>query len=156
MDIILTPEGKKALEERLEKLKVSSRKEVADRIKEAREFGDISENAEYDAAKEEQAMIEGEILEIEQKLANAKIIEDDKDNSIVRIGSVVKISDIEFNETSEFKIVGTAEADPMNNFISNDSPVGKALLGTKKGQTVVVETPNGKIKLKVLEIIKRK
>lgn len=155
-EIILTQEGKKQLEERLEKLKVVVRKEIADRIKEAREFGDISENSEYDAAKEEQAMIEGEILEIEQKLQAVKIIEEDKDNSVVRIGSQVRVLDIELGEESSFKIVGTAESDPMNNLISNDSPLGKALLGAKKGSEVIADAPAGKLKFKVLEIFRKK
>ena len=155
-EIMLTLEGKKQLEERLEKLKVFTRKEVADRIKEAREFGDISENSEYDAAKEEQAMVEGEIFDIERKLAAAKIIEEDRDNSIVKIGSTVKLLDLDFNEETTFKIVGTAESDPMNNLISNDSPVGKALIGAKKGATVIVDAPSGKLSFKVLDILKRK
>jgi transcription elongation factor GreA len=155
-EIMLTPEGKRQLEERLEKLKVFTRREVADRIKEAREFGDISENSEYDAAKEEQAMVEGEIFDIEQKLASAKLIEDDKDHSAIRIGSTVKLLDVETGEESTFKIVGTAESDPMNNLISNDSPIGRALLGTKKGSNVTADTPSGKLVFKVLDIIKKK
>ena len=152
MDIMLTPEGKKQLEERLEKLKVEARKEVAERIKEAREFGDISENAEYDAAKEEQAMIEGEILEIELKLSKAVLIEDNKDTSSVGVGSTVKLLDLEADENMEYKIVGTAESDPLNHKISNDSPVGKALIGRKKNETVEVNTPSGKIKFKIVKI----
>jgi transcription elongation factor GreA len=155
-EIMLTLDGKKQLEARLETLKVVSRKEVADRIKEAREFGDISENSEYDAAKEEQAMIEGEILDIEQKLASAKIIEEDKDISVIKIGSTVRLLDVELKEETIFKIVGTAESDPMNDLISNDSPVGKALLGAKKGAEIVVDTPSGKTLFTVVEILKKK
>lgn len=152
MDIMLTQEGKKLLEERLEFLKVHSRNEVAERIKEARAFGDISENAEYDAAKEEQAMIEGEILEIEQKLSKAVLIEENKDNSVIKIGSLVKMLDIGYDETVEYKIVGTAESDPMKNFISNDSPVGKAVLGAKKGDIVEAKSPSGPVKFKIIKI----
>ncbi len=151
-EVILTTEGKKLLEERLDKLKVFSRQEVAEKIKIAREFGDISENAEYDAAKEEQAMIEGEILEIEAKLRSAVMIDDKVETSVVNIGNTVKIHDIDFNEDVEYKIVGTAEADSKTGKISNESPVGKALLGRKKNDIVEVAAPQGKFKLKILKI----
>ena len=151
-DTMLTSDGKKQLEERLEKLKVFSRKDVAEKIKIAREFGDISENAEYDAAKEEQAMIEGEIIEIEAKLRSAVIIEDKVETSSVNVGNTVKIFDMEFNEEAEYKIVGTAEADAKANRISNESPVGKALLGKKKNDVVEVNAPQGKFKIKILKI----
>jgi len=151
-EVILTNEGKKQLEERLEKLKVFSRKEVAEKIKVAREFGDISENAEYDAAKEEQALIEGEIMEIEAKLRAAVIIDDKVETSAVNIGNTVKILDMEFNEEAEYKIVGTAEADAKTNKISNESPVGRALLGKKKNDIVEVHAPQGKFKIKILKI----
>ena len=151
-EVILTSEGKKQLEERLELLKVFSRKEVAEKIKIAREFGDISENAEYDAAKEEQAMIEGEIIEIEAKLRAAVIIDDKVETSSVNVGNTVKILDMEFNEEAEYKLVGTAEADAKANRISNESPVGMALLGKKKNEIVEVNAPQGKFKIKILKI----
>jgi len=149
----LTPQGYKELEAKLDELKVIKRREVAEKIKIAREFGDISENAEYDAAKEEQAMIEGEILEIENKLRTATVIDEDSiDTSTVSVGCTVKILDVDFKDTLEYKIVGTTEADPSNNRISNESPVGKALLGKKKGSTVDVDTPSGAVKLKIVDI----
>lgn len=151
-EVILTSEGKKQLEERLDKLKVFSRKDVAEKIKVAREFGDISENAEYDAAKEEQAMIEGEIMEIEAKLRSAVIIDDKVETSAVNVGNTVKILDMEIGEEAEYKIVGTAEADSKANRISNESPVGKALLGRKKNEVVEVAAPQGKFKIKILKI----
>ncbi|HHW89542.1 MAG TPA: transcription elongation factor GreA [Clostridiales bacterium] len=149
----ITAEGKKKLEERLSYLKNVARREVAERIKEAREFGDISENAEYDAAKEEQAMIEGEIFEIETKLRTAIVIEDGKhDIDTVGVGSTVKILDMDMNETFTYKIVGTVESDPDQNKLSKESPVGKALLGHKKNDIVEVTVPSGKIKFKILKI----
>ena len=152
-DVFLTPAGLKELEEKLEELKIVKRREVAEKIKIAREFGDISENAEYDAAKEEQAMVEGEILEIESKLRTVVVIDEDKvDTSTVNVGCTVKILDVEAKENFTYKIVGTTESDPSNNRISNESPVGKALLGRKKGETVDVETPGGLVKLKIAEI----
>ena len=151
-EVILTVDGKKQLEERLEKLKVFSRMDVAEKIKVAREFGDITENAEYDAAKEEQAMIEGEILEIEAKLRAAVIIDDKVETSAVNVGNTVKILDLELGEEAEYKIVGTAEADSKANRISNESPVGKALLGRKKNEVVEVGAPQGKFKIKIIKI----
>ncbi|MCL1901786.1 MAG: transcription elongation factor GreA [Firmicutes bacterium] len=151
--VFLTPQGYKELEAKLDELKVIKRREVAEKIKIAREFGDISENAEYDAAKEEQAMIEGEILEIENKLRTATLIDENRiDTSVVSVGCTVKISDVDLKENYEYKIVGTTEADVSNNRISNESPVGKALLGKKKGVTVDVNTPGGLIKLKIMDI----
>ena len=151
-EVFLTPDGFKELEERLSFLKVNGRHDVAEKIKVAREFGDISENAEYDAAKEEQAMIEGEILEIEQKLRTAKIIDGAVDTSSVSVGCTVTVYDVEFDENITYRIVGTTEANPGENVISNESPIGRALLGKKKGQTVTAETPGGAMKLKVLDI----
>lgn len=154
-EVFLTPAGYAELEKRLENLKIVNRREVAEKIKIAREFGDISENAEYDAAKEEQAMIEGEIMDIEQKLRTAKIIkEEDVDTSVVNVGCTVTLFDFEFEDKLTYKIVGTTEADPANNRISNESPVGKALLGKNKNAIITVETPGGKSKYKILEIIK--
>lgn len=155
-EVILTEEGYKELDQRLEYLKVTKRAEITERIKVAREFGDLSENAEYDAAKNEQAMIEGEILEIEEKLKNAKVIRDsDKKTGVVSLGSTVSLYDEEFDEQVEYQIVGTTEADPKAKpvaRISNESPVGKAVLGKKKGDAVLVDAPDGIIKMKILGI----
>lgn len=152
---ILTEEGLKALEEELQDLKVNRRKEVAQKIKEAREQGDLSENAEYDAAKEEQRDIELRIEEIDKILKNAElVVDDDIDSSVINIGCTVKIKDLEFNEEMEYKIVGSTEANSLKGKISNESPVGKALIGAKKGQTVEVEAPTGILKYKILEITK--
>jgi len=151
-EVILTSDGKRALEERLELLKVTMRREVAEKIKVAREFGDISENAEYDAAKDEQAMIEGEIMEIEAKLQRAKVLDDRLDTGVISAGNTVRIKDLETGTESEYKIVGTAEADYAKKYLSNESPVGKALLGHKKNDIVEVFAPNGSFKIKVLKI----
>lgn len=149
----ITAEGKKMLEDRLNYLKNVARREVAERIKEAREFGDISENSEYDAAKEEQAMVEGEILELEAKLRTAIVVEDGKhDIATVNTGCTVKILDMDMDETFTYKIVGAAESDPGEYKLSNESPVGKALLGHKKNDVVEVTVPSGKIKFKILKI----
>ena len=143
------------LEEELQDLKVNRRKEVAQKIKEAREQGDLSENAEYDAAKEEQRDIELRIEEIDKILKNAElVVDDDIDSSVINIGCTVKIKDLEFNEEMEYKIVGSTEANSLKGKISNESPVGKALIGAKKGQTVEVEAPSGVLKYKILEITK--
>ncbi|MCR5280019.1 MAG: transcription elongation factor GreA [Lachnospiraceae bacterium] len=150
---ILTYEGLKAYEDELEDLKVRRRKEVAQKIKEARELGDLSENAEYDAAKDEQRDIEARIEELEKILKNAEVVvEEDVDSKKVNIGCVVKLLDVEFDEEIEYKIVGSSEADSLAGKISNESPVGKALIGAKKGSTVKVETDMGVIKYKVLGI----
>ncbi|KHO61928.1 transcription elongation factor GreA [Thermoanaerobacter sp. YS13] len=153
--VILTYEGLKKLEEELEYLKTVKRAEVAEKIKQARAFGDLSENSEYDEAKNEQAFIEGRIATIEAMLKNAKVIdEDDIKLDQVSIGCTVKVYDESYNEEVEYTIVGSAEADPMNNKISDESPIGKALLGKKVGDVVFVEVPAGIIKLKILEIRK--
>ena len=151
---ILTYEGLKALEDELQDLKVNARKEVAAKIKEAREQGDLSENAEYDAAKDEQREIELRIEEIDKILKNAEVVDDDNaDNETVNIGCTVKLKDIEFDEEIEYKIVGSTEADCLNGKISNESPVGAALIGAKDGKKVSVETPSGEIvEYEVLEI----
>ncbi len=152
---IMTYEGIKALEEELEDLKVNRRKEVAQKIKDAREQGDLSENAEYDAARDEQREIENRIEEIDKILKNAEVVDDDESvREVVTVGSTVKIYDLEYNEEIVYKIVGSTEADILNNKISNESPVGQALLGTKPGETVVVEAPSGEIKLKVVSVEK--
>jgi len=150
---ILTYEGLRAYENELEDLKVNKRKEVAEKIKEAREQGDLSENAEYDAAKDEQRDIEARIEELEKILKNAEVVvEDEVDLDRISIGCSVRVKDIELDEEVTYKIVGSSEADSLNGKISNESPVGKALIGAKKGQTVKVETQVGELKFKVLGI----
>ena len=152
---ILTYEGLKKLEDELEDLKVNQRKAVAAKIKEAREQGDLSENAEYDAAKDEQRDIEARIEEITAILKNADIVDEDEvDLNRISIGCRVKVLDIEYKEELEFKIVGSTEANSLNGKISNEAPLGKALIGAKKGQTVTVETQAGDLKYKVLQIIR--
>ena len=150
---ILTEEGLKALESELQDLKVNRRKEVAQKIKEAREQGDLSENAEYDAAKEEQRDIELRIEEIDKILKNAELVtDDDIDSSVISIGCTVKIKDLEYDEEMDFQLVGSTEANSLKGKISNESPVGKALLGAKVGDIVNVETQAGVLQYKVLEI----
>ena len=141
-EVILTKEGKEELEKRLEYLKLTKRAEITERIKTAREFGDLSENAEYDAAKNEQAMIEGEILEIEDKLKRAEIIKESKKGQ-VSLGSKVDFIDQEDGILVTYEIVGTTEADVEQGRISNESPIGNALLGRKAGDTVNVKVPSG-------------
>ena len=150
---ILTYEGLKKLEDELENLKVVRRKEVSQKIKEAREQGDLSENAENDAAKDEQRDIEARIEELEKILKNAEVVvEEEADLDKVSIGCSVKILDCEFDEELEYKIVGSTEANSLKGKISNESPVGKALLGKQVGDTVTVETPAGEFSYKVLSI----
>ncbi len=152
---ILTYEGLKQLEEELQELKVNKRKQVAEKIKEAREQGDLSENAEYDAAKDEQRDIEARIEEIDKILKNAEVVvEEDVDVNKINIGCKVIIKDLEFGDELEYKIVGSTEANSLKGKISNESPVGKALIGSKKGATISVETQAGEIKYKILEIQK--
>lgn len=152
-DVILTRDGLEKLELELEDLKTVKRKEVADRIKQAIGFGDLSENSEYEDAKNEQAFIEGRILTLEKMLRNVKVIEDDNVvEGEVSIGSVVKVRDIEMDEEEEYKLVGTVEADPMNNRISNESPVGRAIIGHKVGEIVDVEVPMGIIKYEIMSV----
>lgn len=150
---ILTYEGLQKLEEELEHLKVVKRKEISQKIKEAREQGDLSENAEYDAAKDEQRDIEARIEELEKILKNAEVVvEDEVELDKISIGCKVRILDMEFKEEMEYKIVGSTEANSLKGKISNESPVGKALLGAKVNDVVTVETPTGEFKYKVLEI----
>ena len=154
-EVILTQEGLKKLEEELENLKSVKRREVAERIKVAIGYGDISENSEYEDAKNEQAFIEGRIITLEKMLRNARIINNDEiDTEMVSIGSIVTVEDMEFGDTMEYTIVGTAESDPLQNKISNESPVGKAILGKKKGTTVEVSVPAGIIQYKIMDIKK--
>lgn len=155
---ILTYEGLRALEEELQDLKLNRRKQVAVKIKEAREQGDLSENAEYDAAKDEQRDIELRIEEIDKILKNAEVVvEEDVDVNAINVGCSVRIRDIEFDEVMEYKIVGSTEADALGGKISNESPVGVALIGSKVGDTIKVETPNGEmVTYEILEIQKSK
>ena len=150
---MMTVEGLKKLEDELHERKVIIRKEIADKIKEAREQGDLSENAEYDAAKDEQRDIEARIEEIEKILKNAEVVvEEEVDLEKISIGCKVKILDCEFDEELEYKIVGSTEANSLKGKISNESPVGRALLGKKVGETIIVETEAGELSYKVLEI----
>lgn len=151
-ETLLTVEGLKKLEEELAHYKSVRRIEVAQRIKTAIEYGDISENSEYDDAKNEQAFIEGHIIELENKINTAKIIDEKTRKNVVSVGSKVKLLDEEFNEELDYVIVGSSEADPFNNRISNESPVGSAILGKKKGATVEVNTPDGVATFKILAI----
>ncbi|WCK54654.1 transcription elongation factor GreA [Aneurinibacillus sp. Ricciae_BoGa-3] len=156
-EVILTAAGLQKLEEELEQLKTVKRREVAQRIKEAISFGDLSENSEYEEAKNEQAFIEGRIITLEKMLRNARVISDDDVNTgIVSVGSTVRVKDLEYGDEMEYTIVGSAESDPMQNKISNESPVGIALLGKSKGSTVDVNVPAGVIRYEILDIIVNK
>jgi transcription elongation factor GreA len=151
-DVILTPEGLEKLKQEIEHLATTRRREVAERIKEAREFGDITENSEYDDAKNEQAMLEQRIAQLEDKLRSAQVINAaELDNNVVRVGSLVSGKD-EKGKSFEYAIVGSTEADPANKRLSNESPVGKALIGRKKGDTVSVPAPKGERKLTIGKI----
>ena len=150
---VITPEGLEKLKEEIEHLTTAKRREVAERIKEARDFGDIAENAEYDDAKNEQALLEHRIATLEERLRNARVIsKKDIAKDVVSIGSKVKLRDIDAKQTVEYRIVGSAEANPSENKLSNESPVGKAIIGKKKGETVEVAAPRGSMKFKILEI----
>ena len=150
---ILTYAGLKQYEDELQNLKVVKRKEVAQKIKEAREQGDLSENAEYDAAKDEQRDIELRIEELEKLLKNAEVVVEDEVNlDKINVGCIVKVYDVDFDEEMEFKLVGSTEANSLENKISNESPVGAALVGAHVGETVVAQTPGGALRIKVIEI----
>ncbi len=150
---ILTYEGLKKLEDELQDLKVVQRREIAQKIKEAREQGDLSENAEYDAAKDEQRDIEARIEQIEKILKNAEVVLDEEiDLNRISIGCVVRVLDIEYDEEEEYKLVGSSEASSLQNKVSNESPIGKALLGAQVGDVVEVEAPAGGGQYKVLSI----
>ena len=152
-EVILTPEGHKKLKQEIEFLSTEKRREVAERIKTAREFGDIAENAEYDDAKNEQALLEHRIAQLEERLRNARVItKKEISKDVVSIGSRVKLRDVDAKETIEYHIVGSAEANPMENKLSNESPVGKAIIGKKKGETVEVSAPRGTLKFKIMDI----
>ena len=153
-DVILTPEGHKQLMAELNVLRTQKRREIAERIAAAREFGEIAENAEYDDAKNEQMMLEHRIAQLEERLANAHVIDKRRvDTSVVSVGAVVRLRDVDAKETTEYFIVGSAEANPAERKLSNESPVGRAIMGRKKGETVEVVTPRGsKVKFKIMEI----
>ena len=154
-EFVLTREGKLELENELDTLKNVTRKEVSEKIKEARSFGDLSENAEYDEAKNAQSENEQQIAELEAKIRHAKVIDSSEiDTKTVQIGNTVKLYDEEFEEEIEYTIVGSTEVNLVENKISNESPIGKALLGRKKGEVVDVDAPDGIIKFKILAIKK--
>lgn len=150
---IMTYEGIKKLEDELEYLKTVKRREIMEKIKVALSFGDLSENSEYDSAKNEQAFVEGRIVQLENMLKNATIVDEEEiPPGVVGIGSIVKVKDYDFDEEVEYLIVGSAEADPINNKISNESPVGKGLVGKKAGDVVEVQVPDGVSKYQILSI----
>ncbi|ABS35284.1 transcription elongation factor GreA [Clostridium botulinum] len=150
---VMTYEGVKKLEEELEFLKTVKRKEITEKIKVALSFGDLSENSEYDEAKNEQAFVEGRIIQLENMLKNASIVDENEvPKDVVSVGSIVKVKDYEFDEEVEYIIVGSAEADPMNNKISNESPVGHGLIGKKAGDIIEVAVPDGVSKYEILEV----
>lgn len=152
-EVILTEEGYAKLKQEIEHLSTEKRREVAERIKHAREFGDISENSEYDDAKNEQAMLEHRIALLEERLAHARVIEaGEVPAGVVGIGTRVRLKDLDANETIEYTIVGSAEANPAQHRLSNESPVGKAILGRKKGETVEVTAPRGTLKFKIMDV----
>ncbi len=152
-EVILTKEGYAKLKKEIEYLSTEKRREVADRIRQAREFGDISENAEYDDAKNEQAMLEHRIAMLEDRLRAAHVLEKkDIAKDVVSVGALVRLKDIDANKTVEYKIVGSPEANPSENKLSNESPVGKAIIGRKKGDIVEVAAPRGALKFKIIAI----
>jgi transcription elongation factor GreA len=152
-EVILTAEGYEKLKEEIEYLSTERRRDIADRIRVAREFGDIAENAEYDAAKNEQAHLEARIAMLEERLANARVVtKKEIKTGEVSVGTKVRLRDVKANKTVEYHIVGSAEANPAENKLSNESPVGKAIMGRKKGETVEVAAPRGKLKFKIMDI----
>ena len=151
-EFIMTQKGYDEAVEKLKYLQTEKRKEITERIKVARGFGDLSENAEYDAARNEQSANEGEIVELDYKIKNARIIEENDDTSFVHIGSTVKVYDAELEEYETYELTGTTESDAMKNKISNESPVGAALLKHKVGEEVLINAPDGAYKLKIVEI----
>jgi transcription elongation factor GreA len=153
-DLMLTPQGLEELKAKIEHLSTERRREVADRIRDAREFGDISENSEYDDAKNEQMMLEKQIADLEEKLRSATVIDEEHvPTDVVSVGSIVHVKDQKTDKSTKYRIVGSAEADPANGRLSNESPVGKALLGHKRGEIVSVPVPRGPArKLKITKI----
>jgi transcription elongation factor GreA len=152
-DVLLTPEGLEKLKDELQSLRTEKRREVAERIAHAREFGDISENSEYDDAKNEQAMVEQKIAQLEERLNRARVI-DKKDvpKGVVAVGTRVRLRDLDAKQTVEYVIVGSAEANPREQKLSNESPVGRAIIGKKKGETVEVAAPRGSLKYKIMDV----
>ncbi len=154
-EIVLTPQGLKALERKLDYYKTHHRREVAERIRQAKEFGEIGENSEYEDAKSEQAFIEGEIANLENIIRHARILDSKEiDTDLVSLGATIKIRNMESKANVEYTIVGSTEADPANGRISNESPVGSALLGRTKGDVVEIPTPGGVVKYKIVQIKK--
>jgi len=152
-EVILTPEGYERLKQEIEELSTTKRREVAERIRIAREFGDIAENAEYDDAKNEQMLLEHRIATLEERMRDARVIDKKSvPKDVVSVGATVRLRDVDAKQTVEYHIVGSAEANPSENKLSNESPVGKAIIGKKKGETVEVAAPRGKMKFKILEI----
>jgi transcription elongation factor GreA len=153
-EVILTPEGYKKLKAEIEHLSTEKRREVAERIRVARQFGDIAENAEYDDAKNDQMLLEHRIARLEEQLRNSRVIEKKEiTTDVVSVGARVRLRDVDAKQTVEYHIVGSAEANPSENKLSNESPVGKAIIGHKKGETVEVTTPRGaRLKYKIMEI----
>jgi transcription elongation factor GreA len=152
-EIILTPEGHEKLKEEIEHLSTVKRREVAERIKQAREFGDITENSEYDDAKNEQAMLEHRIATLQERLKHSRVIQKKEiTTDVVSVGTRVRLRDVDARETIEYTIVGSAEANPAEHKLSNESPVGKAIMGHKKGETVEVSAPRGSLKFKIMDI----
>ncbi len=152
-EVILTAEGHNKLKEEIEHLSTVKRREVAERIKQAREFGDITENSEYDDAKNEQAMLEHRIATLEERLASARVVNKKEiPTGVVAVGTTVRLRDVDARETIEYHIVGSAEANPAEYKLSNESPVGKAIMGHKKGETVEVAAPRGSLKFKIMDI----
>jgi transcription elongation factor GreA len=152
-EIILTPEGHEKLKVEIEHLSTIKRREVAERIKQAREFGDIAENSEYDDAKNEQAMLEHRIATLEDRLKSSRVVNRKEiPTGVVAVGTKVKLRDVDAKETIEYHIVGSAEANPAEHKLSNESPVGKAIIGKKKGETVEVSAPRGALKFKIMDI----
>ncbi|MGE5674148.1 MAG: transcription elongation factor GreA [Mycobacterium leprae] len=151
-EVLLSLEGLKQLEQELFNLRTVKRLEVAERLKLAREYGDIAENSEYEDAKNEQAFIEGRILVLEKLLRNARVLDDPGDNSMVTMGCTVTLKDLQYGDELEYSIVGTTEADPLHGRISNESPVGKAIMNQKVGVVVEVDAPDGVIRYQIMKI----
>lgn len=152
-EVILTPNGHAKLKDEIEHLSTVKRREVAERIKQAREFGDIAENSEYDDAKNEQAMLEHRIATLQERLKAARVIEaNEVTTDVVSVGTIVRLRDVDAKETIEYTIVGSAEANPAEQKLSNESPVGRAIIGRKKGETVEVVAPRGSLKYKIMDI----
>jgi transcription elongation factor GreA len=152
-EVILTPDGYKKLQQEIDYLSTEKRRDIAERIRVAREFGDIAENAEYDSAKNEQAHLEARIAVLEERLKNARVVTRKEIKSgEVSVGTKVRLRDVKANKTVEYHIVGSAEANPAENKLSNESPVGKAIMGRKKGETVEVAAPRGTLKFKIMDI----